>query len=83
MYYGIDVHRLNGVGTTIDDQGKIVRQLHFKSIKEEIDAFAANLNTNDSVVMEACSSWYGIYSALEQVGILTVIARSLGLRSNI
>ena len=83
MYYGIDVHKLNCVGTAIDDQGKIVRQLHFKNIKEEIDAFAATLNTNDSVAMEACSSWYGIYSALEEKDIPIVIAHPLGLRSNI
>ena len=35
MSYGIDVHKLNYVDTVLDNQGEIVRQLHFKNIKED------------------------------------------------
>ena len=74
---GLDVHKLFTQATTVDQSGRIIKQLRFATKPEEIRAFAETLTSDDAVALESTTNAVPICLLLQERAGLVVISNPL------
>src|SRR5512144_970803 len=82
MYYsGIDLHKDNCFITTVNNEGRLVRQERLPNVPESLLAYFASFGGPHKAVVECTAGWYWLNDLLEAHGIELVLAHAKYLKA--
>ena len=74
FYSGIDLHKDNCVITTVNQDGKMIKQSKLPNHNSSIIRYFEEMGKDHRAVVESTSNWYWLSDLLKENGIQIVLA---------
>ena len=80
-YSGIDLHKRTSYFTTVDEDGKVVKEANLKNHRSAIRAYFASLPGSHKAVVESTFNWYWLADLLRDQNISLELAHAKYLKA--